>query len=465
MEYIRPRIRLTNYCNRKCAYCFAQDYLQGQKLKDHISLSEIKIILDKCESSGIKTVAWQGGEPLIHENIVDIIEMHSKRDFTVNIFTNGLFDPMIIDSLKYLDFYMLINLNAPDTYLKKNDYSKIIYNIHRLFDAGLGERIALGFNVYEKNPQYGFFLDVIEHFKIREVRVDLVRPSGSDTNKYIVLNEINSYFETAKRFILDCMKSGAYFTHFDCPFPICELSDENKLFLWRHSVNIERMGQCYSHIDIDKNLNIGSCFCSLAFEGIYLNDFSTILECRDFIKYCEDKYRWNYSLKSNCDTCNLKSEKRCQGGCIGYNRKKEKIIITRKELDKYMNCIKTDLSSRCDNMHHNEILEIIEREDFSDYVQKHLIGDKLFDNLSFLKKIYELDFLEMKFKKMILVPNESVLWEINRFYAIYALALLSVDKNMYDDVINYCNEAIKMAPLFELCNLMRIRKDAEAISL
>ncbi|SHJ01982.1 radical SAM protein [Lutispora thermophila] len=99
MNYIIPRLRLTNYCNRECVYCFADDFLIGAKNQNHMSLEEINTILDLCVKNNIKNVSWQGGEPLIHPSIIEIIEIHKKYSIKVNIFTNGLFDEKIIPYL------------------------------------------------------------------------------------------------------------------------------------------------------------------------------------------------------------------------------------------------------------------------------------------------------------------------------------------------------------------------------
>lgn len=142
MEYLRPRVRLTNYCNRRCEYCFADDYLEGQKNHSHISLKELELFIDSCKERGIKEVAWQGGEPLIHSNIIEIINLHKKAELFIQIFTNGMFNKSICHALSDLDFQMLINLNHPDTYSNKEDYIKIINNIKILNSLGLKEKIS-----------------------------------------------------------------------------------------------------------------------------------------------------------------------------------------------------------------------------------------------------------------------------------------------------------------------------------
>lgn len=334
LNYVRPRIRLTNYCNRKCTYCFAQDYIMGQKNNSHLSLKEIEDVIKKCLDNNIMRVAWQGGEPLIHKDIFEIIQLHCKYDMEVDIFTNGIFDSNIIKELKKLNFSMLLNLNHPDTY-KPKQYETIRNNLKIMQENNLIDKVALGLNVYEEKQEINFFLDMIKSFNIQEVRVDLVRPSMNSSNKYYGYEDVKKVFPYLKEIIAECKKVGVKYPHFDCPLPLCELSDEDALFFWKHSVNTYRIGKCFTHVDIMQNLEVASCFCSLEFNNINLLDFKNFNECRDFIKYCEDYYRWDNNMKEECSDCILKKERICQGGCLGYNKNNDKIVINKDFLHKY----------------------------------------------------------------------------------------------------------------------------------
>lgn len=199
MEYIRPRLRLTSYCNRNCPYCFADDFIGGKKNLSHLKIDEIRKILEMSSKSNISSVAWQGGEPMIHPQIIEIIQMHEEADMKVSIFTNGLFNSEIVEYLKNLDFQMLVNLNHPDTYRSIDEYNRVIKNIEKMNEIGVGDRVSLGYNFYEDNPDYEFFLDAIKKCHIKSVRIDMVRPSISENNIHYEFEKVGHIFPQLKQ--------------------------------------------------------------------------------------------------------------------------------------------------------------------------------------------------------------------------------------------------------------------------
>lgn len=81
----RLRISLTEKCNFKCPFCYNEGMLRGLK---SFNLKEISAILEA--SDGIaKSIKLTGGEPLLNEDIIKIIELSSEK-FPTSITTNGL---------------------------------------------------------------------------------------------------------------------------------------------------------------------------------------------------------------------------------------------------------------------------------------------------------------------------------------------------------------------------------------
>lgn len=447
MEYIRPRLRLTNYCNRKCEYCFADDYLQGVEESLHLTLSEVHYVLNNCVESNINKVAWQGGEPLIHPQIVEIINLHKNKKIKVSIFTNGLFNPKIISSFENLDFDMLINLNHPNTY-SCNEFDTVLKNIRTLIDMGYKNQISLGYNYYGENPDYSFFLKAIQEFNIRSVRIDMVRPSITETNTHYKATSIGKVFPHLKRMLNECISVGAYFAHFDCPFPLCELSKEDYNYIWRKMPLPQSMGKCYTHIDIQKNMSISSCFCSYKFENIFLNDFSSLNECRSFIKYYEDQLRWDINAREECINCIYKRGKICQGGCLGYSKNQKKLVIGRQELKKYKLA-----------MHKSEENEI-NLETFAAY--------ELYQTLDY--NIQKNGVNKVKEKIEALSSKSCLFPEMNKYYLNLCKGKLLFSEGLYDNSLHFYKEAYKNAHytdikfiINQICLIDQIMKKETAI--
>jgi MoaA/NifB/PqqE/SkfB family radical SAM enzyme len=61
---------ITNRCPLNCEHCFESKNIDS---KDHLSLTELKIILEKIQDEGIHHIQLSGGEPLVRFN--DMIEL------------------------------------------------------------------------------------------------------------------------------------------------------------------------------------------------------------------------------------------------------------------------------------------------------------------------------------------------------------------------------------------------------
>lgn len=100
-KYGRPvksiRISLTSRCNLHCFYC----HNEGQMATKHeMTADEIEILLKVASKLDIKSVKFTGGEPLLRNDIVDIVARASKYMEDVSITTNGTLLAPIAKKLK-----------------------------------------------------------------------------------------------------------------------------------------------------------------------------------------------------------------------------------------------------------------------------------------------------------------------------------------------------------------------------
>lgn len=93
-------IRVTMACNLKCKQCYS---IAGKKLKNELSLDEIKKVIDGLKQLGVIRIFFTGGEPFIRPDIIEILDYTDKNNFAIYISTNGVFiNQKIIDFLKTL---------------------------------------------------------------------------------------------------------------------------------------------------------------------------------------------------------------------------------------------------------------------------------------------------------------------------------------------------------------------------
>ena len=84
-------------CNCRCSYC---DTSYSYDSEEYRELS-LHVILDEVEECGLDTITLTGGEPLIHEGVVELIRELLLRNFEVNIETNGSIDLQCLDEFKF----------------------------------------------------------------------------------------------------------------------------------------------------------------------------------------------------------------------------------------------------------------------------------------------------------------------------------------------------------------------------
>lgn len=91
------RISITQKCNLRCFYC----HNEGQKKSDgEMSSKEIERIVNAGKRIGIRKLKITGGEPLLRNDVVEIVEKTSRYMDEVSMTTNGILLEKYIGVLK-----------------------------------------------------------------------------------------------------------------------------------------------------------------------------------------------------------------------------------------------------------------------------------------------------------------------------------------------------------------------------
>lgn len=121
-EKIKPQtlpkevmIEVTPHCNFKCKFCFnrASFARQGHR-GEEASTACIKKIIDSIKQAGVPTVRFTGGEPLLREDIFDLMRYAKSKGLSVRLNTNGSLIKnygMAKEMAEYLD-YVLFSMHT-----------------------------------------------------------------------------------------------------------------------------------------------------------------------------------------------------------------------------------------------------------------------------------------------------------------------------------------------------------------
>lgn len=161
-------VEITNNCNLSCSFCN-----EVKRKRQFITVDKFKLLLDKLKGYTNYLYFHLMGEPLIHPNINELIDLGSKS-FKINITTNGYFIDKIKDNKNINQIN--ISLHSFDEKYNKNldDYlNNIILSVDKLIvnntiiNYRLWTNTKYKNNIINKLNQY-YKVDINGNTKIRD---------------------------------------------------------------------------------------------------------------------------------------------------------------------------------------------------------------------------------------------------------------------------------------------------------
>lgn len=102
-------LNITNRCNLKCAYCFGKFY---DKNKAELNTNQILSLIDELEKMGTYRIGITGGEPLLRQDLPQIIRRIKDKNIRCGLNSNGVLIPDRINEIKFIDS-ICISLDGP----------------------------------------------------------------------------------------------------------------------------------------------------------------------------------------------------------------------------------------------------------------------------------------------------------------------------------------------------------------
>lgn len=135
-------LQITKLCNLRCSYCFAE--LDSLKSVSDFTTDQWKDIIDNLYMLGTRWVRIQGGEPLIRNDIGELINYIKDKGMICELGTNGTLIKKRIDSLIRLDS-LCISLDgdreANDMCRGNGVYDKVVESIKLAKSRGIKVRV------------------------------------------------------------------------------------------------------------------------------------------------------------------------------------------------------------------------------------------------------------------------------------------------------------------------------------
>lgn len=123
-------IEITNQCNMRCIHCYDE---ANEHNSVYMSMDDFQHVIDELYKFGIKNIQLIGGEPLILQNIKEMIFYAKQKMESITIFTNG---SLINDELARLFLENKIKI-AVSVYSYDAKYHDLVTRVSGSYDRTL----------------------------------------------------------------------------------------------------------------------------------------------------------------------------------------------------------------------------------------------------------------------------------------------------------------------------------------
>ncbi len=305
-------IELTNYCNFKCKWCYANSGINGL----HMNRNDVEKLIRNLATYGIKQITFSGGEPLFYAHINEAIKYAKSFDLVIHMNTNGyLFTKELAFELKDAGLSQ-IQTNVDSLDPKKHDYirgkegsfQRAIEALKNARDSGLicvMQTVLTRLNETEIFDIFKFARDM----GISRSRVWDVTPfNGCEESNMNVLDlrPTLNYIELIERLVDYAGRNG-----------VQNIESDDPLFPLNYSGNISITGGfCVFAAGLGINVSPEGdvFFCSTNRKPIY-NIFE-VPDNEDIMKFHKFQLKSvleSFKISQVCKQCNLFHK--CIGGC------------------------------------------------------------------------------------------------------------------------------------------------------
>jgi MoaA/NifB/PqqE/SkfB family radical SAM enzyme len=139
-------VSVTNVCNAACDFCgFARDKTLAGPAR-YVDADAFARALPILHRRGIRYITLQGGEPLVHRDIVRLVSETAAAGISCAIITNGWFLPRYIESLLVAGLSRLI-VSIDSANLAEHERNRGLEGLERRLVEGIAQARAGGLSV------------------------------------------------------------------------------------------------------------------------------------------------------------------------------------------------------------------------------------------------------------------------------------------------------------------------------
>lgn len=316
-------ILLTNRCNRKCPYCFAQERIsfdaktaERRAAPTFISEADFDTAIDFLSRSGVDRVGLLGGEPSLHPQFPTLLERAMDAGVHPKVFTNGLWSTQTLDAVSALDdgtddrFNLVVNVNEPERTGEAEQRRQ-----HRTL-ARLGRRSSLSFNISRPSFDPSFLVELIETYEThRYIRLGVAEPLAQMENEHL---DVADYPQMAPSLmaLADLADRADIHLGFDCGFTLCMFTEAELGRLVMAGARFRSV--CGPAVDIGTDLSAWACFPLSTFAaGELITEFA---DADALVAHFNRRFEplFKTGALPECAGCRHRKRGQCSGGCAAH---------------------------------------------------------------------------------------------------------------------------------------------------
>lgn len=333
-------IMLTDTCNLRCPYCFANEFVN--KSANEISIENFKKALDFIATEPNAKLGLIGGEPTIHSQFAELLKIiiYDKRFNEAVLFTNGVKFEEFANELSHPKFHILLNCNSPKD-IGQKAYDKMCENLELMVNKYyMRDRITLGINLYKPDFEFDYILELLKKYNYNHVRMSITVPNTSEKRDFNVKDYFLTIKPRFKEFVYTMLANGIVPTY-DCnKMPSCLLTEEEfasfdraimkkqrelemaklpplKLPMTDSAIYTDTV-RCSPVVDIRQDLTAVRCFGLSDCTKVKIADFKSLPDLRNYFTNEIDNYAYKFGIDNECEDCYRRKTLRCTGACIAF---------------------------------------------------------------------------------------------------------------------------------------------------
>ena len=177
---------LTEGCNLRCRHCWiAPKYQSENNSYPALDLDLFKSIIEQAKPLGLTGVKLTGGEPLLHPQIQEILEVVQTEALSLNVETNGvLCTPKLAQKMAVCkDPFVSVSLDGAEVETHEwvrgveGCFEDALVGIRNLVDAGLKPQIIMSI-MRQNKDQMESIVRLAERLGVGSVKFNIVQPTA-----------------------------------------------------------------------------------------------------------------------------------------------------------------------------------------------------------------------------------------------------------------------------------------------